>query len=164
MNTLEIILESHVTEHGLMAGHAWLGNESHEWLFGRGDEIAAEYATLIAALLEAREIYPTARLIIMTEGYAGFEREMHGKQGIHAGRRDQQAQARELIQRFGAYHFEPLDAVTRQPTPHDDSTIDPQAHRKIMPAQKVLPCGHDLGVKFGEHSWTCIVCGEKVTI
>lgn len=37
---------------------------------------------------------------------------------------------------------------------------DEWAERK--PPHEVLPCGHDMGIVFGESSWTCAVCGARV--
>ena len=28
--------------------------------------------------------------------------------------------------------------------------------------REVLPCGHDMGIMYGENSWTCAVCGASV--
>ena len=30
------------------------------------------------------------------------------------------------------------------------------------PAREVLPCGHDMGIVYGENSWTCAICGASV--
>lgn len=33
--------------------------------------------------------------------------------------------------------------------------------RRLTPREAdVLPCGHSLGIVFGEQSWNCAVCGE----
>jgi len=33
--------------------------------------------------------------------------------------------------------------------------------RRLTPREAdVLPCGHSLGIVFGEQSWNCVVCGQ----